>query len=196
MSERQEDVSMSSKLLIVLALAALVLSGCGASGSAQSSAEALAQGETQFMTFCAACHGADGTGSDIAPSVIGHPADDILAQVRSPIGAMPAFTSGTISDANLDLLVEYVLSLDSSEGEHDAAFTPSEQEMVHLLAAYEEIADSQNMDRELAINHMQQAVALASGAAAEKYAELIDAIEGGKVATARHELEELLGMMD
>jgi len=195
MSERHEDGSMSSKLPIVWALAALVLSGCGASGSAQVSADALAQGETQFVTFCAACHGVDGTGSDIAPSVIGHPADAILAQVRNPIGEMPAFTSGTISDTNLTPRRVCVLSLDSSEGEQDAAFTPSDEEMLHLMAAYEAIADSQNMDGELAINHLQQAMALASGAAAEKYAELIEDIESGKSGTARHELEELLGMM-
>ena len=88
-----------------------------------------------------------------------------------------------------------MLSLDSSEGEQDAAFTPSDEEMLHLMAAYEAIADSQNMDGELAINHLQQAMALASGAAAEKYAELIEDIESGKSGTARYELEELLGMM-
>jgi hypothetical protein len=64
------------------------------------------------------------------------------------------------------------------------------------MAALEAIEDAENIDRELAINHLQQAMALASGAAAEIYAELIEDIESGKAGTARHELEELLGMMD
>jgi DNA-binding GntR family transcriptional regulator len=64
------------------------------------------------------------------------------------------------------------------------------------LVAFEAIEDYQNMDREAAINHLQQAVALASSEAAEEYAELIEAIEDGKAGNARHELEEMLGMME
>jgi mono/diheme cytochrome c family protein len=185
---------MTSKLPIVLALAALVLSGCGAAGSVQGSADALAQGETQFVSLCASCHGVDGTGSDIAPPVVGHPAEAITAQVRNPEGGMPAFSESLLSDPNLELLVQYVLSLGGEETHTE--IVPSEGEQVHLMAALEAIEDAENIDRELAINHLQQAMALASGAAAEIYAELIEDIESGKAGTARHELEELLGMMD
>jgi len=187
---------MLPKMFIVSALAALVLSACGSSGVSQNTSDALGQGQTQFTSLCASCHSVNGTGSDLAPSIIGLPGDAIKAQIRNPNGAMPAFSAEVLSDANLDLLVQFVLSLGGSDETADEEITPSEQEKVHLMAAYEAIADYQNMDRETAINRLQQAIALASGTAAAKYTELIEAIQDGKAGTARYELEELLGITD
>lgn len=186
---------MVPKLFTVLVLAGLVLSACASSAPSASTSDALAEGKDEFISQCASCHGVDGTGSDFAPSVIGRSAEVLTTQVRNPVGGMPAFPSAALSDANLDLLVQYVLSLNEGEEAHEE-ITPSEEELVHLLAAFEAIEDYLNMDRETAISHLQQALALASSeAAADEYAELIEDIEGGKAGNARHELEELLGVM-
>jgi mono/diheme cytochrome c family protein len=186
---------MSPKLFTIFLLVGLVLSACAPSGPSASASDAIAAGRGEFIAQCASCHSVDGTGSDMAPSVIGRSAEVLTTQVRNPVGGMPAFSSAVISDANLELLVQYVLSLNEGEEIHKE-ITPTEEERVYLLVAFEAIEDYQNMDREAAINHLQQAVALASSEAAEEYAELIEAIEDGKAGNARHELEEMLGMME
>lgn len=182
------------KFFTIFILAGLVLSACGSLGASLNASDALAQGKAQFVSLCASCHSVDGTGSDIAPSVIGHTAEAIAKQVRNPVGGMPAFSQGLLPDSDLELLVQYVVSLGGEEAHPE--IMPSEEEQIHLMAALEAIEDPQNVDREVAINHLQQAMALGTEEAAAVYAELIEAIENGKASTARHELEELLGMTD
>ena len=63
------------------------------------------QGERLFaVKGCATCHGLAGAGSDIAPALPGHSAEQVLRQVRSPVGSMPAFGAERISDQELDLI--------------------------------------------------------------------------------------------
>lgn len=182
---------MFPKFFFILVLSSLLLAAC-----AQSPADALALGKAQYVSQCASCHSVDASGSDRAPAALGFSAGDIMAQVRDPEGEMPAFPAELLSDEDLALIVQYMLSL-SPEGEtaHEE-IEPSAAEKVHLLAAFEAIEDYRSMDRELAISHLQEAIALASVEAAEEYEELIEAIENGKAGIARHELEEMLGMME
>jgi len=62
--------------------------------------------------------------------------------------------------------------------------------------AYEAIEDHENMDRETAITHLEQAVALASGEAAELFDKMLESIKAGKAGNARHELKALLGLAE
>lgn len=68
----------------------------------------LAHGEVLYMTFCHQCHpsGAAGLGPSLNDKPL--PAFAIWFQVRQGLGAMPAFAPQTISDPDLDTLIEYV----------------------------------------------------------------------------------------
>lgn len=185
---------MIRKLLPLFVLASFVLAACGTSEPSQAGSGPLAQGKTKFDVLCASCHGGDGTGSGSAPSILGHDAEEISLQVRNPEGNMPTFSPTLLSDNDLELLVQYAMSLSAERGEAHTDILPGEEEKAHLMAAYEAISDSQNVDSEAAINHLQQAIALATDEAASVYAEIVDYIEFGNAHDANHELEELLGL--
>ena len=148
---------MFPELFTIFLLVGFVLSACAPSGPSASASDALAEGSGEFIAQCASRHSVDGTGSNFAPSVVGRSAEVIAMQVRNPGGGMPAFSSALLSDEDLDLLVKYVLSLGGEEAHEE--IVPSEEEEIHLAAALEAIEDYQNMDREAAISHLQQAVA-------------------------------------
>lgn len=187
--------NMFPKLLALFVLAGFVLAACGLSGTSLVVSDSQAQGKAEFGVFCANCHGGDGAGSDSAPSIFGHDGEEIRAQVRSPIGSMPSFSPMLLTDGDLDLIVEYALSLGAERQEAQAHLAPGEEEKAHLLAAFEAI-DVQNADPDAAINHLQQAMALASGDAAAVYAEMIESIEFGKTDDVHRELEMLLGITE
>ena len=191
---------MKARMIPIFSIVGLVLVACGTGVSA----DPIDAGRNAFVSQCASCHSVDGTGSDRASTVLGRGEELLVAQVRNPQGEMPTFSTDILSDDELDFIVQYVSSLGEVAGsdhadEHGEAheeFQASQAEEVHLIAAFEAIEDYMNMDRQAAINHIQQAISLASGEAAEEYAALIDSIEDGKAGNARHELEEMLGMMD
>lgn len=187
---------MIAKLLAPFVLAGFVLAACGPSATSQAVSDTLAQGKTQFDAFCASCHGGDGSGSASAPSVFGHGAEEIMMQVRNPSGNMPTFSSTLLSDSDLELLVQYALSLGAGREEAHAEIMPGDEEKAHLMAAYAATNDSETVDSEVAINHLQQAIALATDEAAAVYDEMIESIEFGDMHDVNHEMEELLGMVE
>ena len=184
---------MLHKLLPLLTLATLILAACGGSPAQPgSAASASTPGQALFATNCGECHSDDGSGTDEAPAVKGHTVEQVLEQVRAPEGDMDAIPTGKLSDADLSLIAQYVTSLGGGEAHPD--IMPTDEERAHLEAAYQAIEDHENMDRETAVTHLDQAVALASGESADLYQELIDSIQAKKAGVARHELKELLGM--
>ena len=186
---------MFRKLLPVLVIATLVLTACSGGSPAQSSAaSAPAKGQEVFKTNCGECHGDDGSGTDEAPALSGHTAEEVTKQVRTPEGDMKAIAPDKLSDADLALIAQYVVSLSGKDAHPD--IKPSDEEKTHLMAAYEAIKDKDQMDRQTAINHLDQAAALASGDASDLYQQMITAIKGGKAGNARHELKDLLGLME
>jgi mono/diheme cytochrome c family protein len=64
-----------------------------------------------IATGCAACHGDNAEGTDAAPALPGHTEDQVLRQVRAPIGLMPVFPPDKISNQELATLAEWVGSL-------------------------------------------------------------------------------------
>ena len=186
---------MFPKSIAAVLLVMLLLAACNSASNPQAIADPQGPGEAKFTSLCASCHGIDGSGSNLAPAVIGRSAEELIEQVRNPVGDMPGFSSSLISDEDLELIAQFVVSLGSGEEEAHEAIKPSEEQEVHLVAALEALEDPE-MDSEGAIGHLQQALALASGEAAEEYAELIEAIEDDKAGNAIHELEEMLGAME
>ena len=77
-------------------------------------------GKQQFVSHCAACHGEDGHGGQLGPNIIdvANPratsAQAVHNLIRSgiPSAGMPAFT--TLSDAEVDSIAAYVMSLKAS----------------------------------------------------------------------------------
>ncbi len=187
---------MSRKLFALLMLVALGLTACGAPAApVQSAARTTGNtaGQDLFVLKCGECHGKDGSGTDEAPAVVGHSAEQITQQVRNPEGYMKAIPPNKLSDADLALIVQYVTGL-SSKAAHSESVKPSDEERVHLMAAFEAIQDQEKMDRQAAIDHLEQAVALASGEASNMYEDMVASIKAEKAGNARHELKELLGM--
>lgn len=185
---------MIAKLLALFVVAGFVLAACASSARSQAVSDPLAQGKTKFDVLCASCHGGDGTGSGSAPSILGHDVEEIRLQVRNPEGNMPSFSSTLLSDSDLEVLVQYALSLSAKREEAQTDIMLGEEEKAHLMAAYEAINDSLELDSEAAINHLQQAIALATDEVASVYAEIVNYIELGNAHDANHELQELLGM--
>jgi len=193
---------MFRKLLPLLIIIALALTACGGGAPAASQAGAQrqggaassAQGQQLFALNCGECHSEDGTGTDEAPAVLGHTTDQILQQVRTPEGDMDAIPADKLSDADLALIAQFVASLGGEEAH--PAIEPTEEERVHLEAAFDAIKDYENMDRQAATTHLEQAVALASGEAAELYEDMLASVKAEKAGNARHELKELLGLTE
>lgn len=185
---------MLHKAIPLLVAFSLVLAACGSAGQSGATTSD-AQGQELFVSNCGECHGNDATGSDKAPTIIGHTIEKVKEQVRTPEGDMDAISPDKLSDSDLELIAQFVASLGAGEEAHEE-ITFSDEERTHLMAAYEAIKDKDNIDRETAVQHLEQADALATDEAAKLYEELIEAIEAKKAGTARHELKELLGLMD
>ncbi len=106
---------------VVLASATLAgLAGAGAAGGGESSGqdeELVTRGRRLFRTGCASCHGADGDGTDIAPSLVGvgaAAADFQLTTGRMPDtdpDAEPVSKPPAYEPDEIDALVAYVASL-------------------------------------------------------------------------------------
>lgn len=186
---------MVRKIIPVFITLTFALTGCVSAANDNQQVPA-SPAQALFEENCGECHGDDGSGSDEAPTVAGHAAEKVREQVRMPEGDMKAVPPEKLSDADLELIAQFVAGLGGGEATRAEELTPSQEERDHLMAAYEAIKDVTNMDRDAAIEHLQQAAALATSDAGEVYEEFIQAIKTKKAGTARHELRELLGLME
>lgn len=186
---------MAHKIVPLLVVLALVLAACGSAGEPGSQVSAN-RGQELFALNCGECHGSDGTGTDEAPTIVGHTVEQVREQVRIPEGDMEAIPGEKLSDSDLELIAQFVASLGEGEEAHEADFSFSDEERTHLMAAYEAIEDYESMDRAAAIEHLEQVAALATGEAAEFWEEMIELIKANKAGTARHELKEVLGLLE
>jgi mono/diheme cytochrome c family protein len=79
------------------------------------------RGREVYLTVgCAACHGQNAEGSDIAPALPGHSEFAVRRQVRAPIGIMPIFTPDQLPTEDVDALVAYIINLEVGDVGHDA----------------------------------------------------------------------------
>ncbi len=76
-------------------------------------------GSSVYTSYCAACHGADGTGTNLGPNIAGEKTGETLDVVRSGDDGMPAFSATMLSDADLAAVADYVAALDGGgDGGH------------------------------------------------------------------------------
>lgn len=79
---------------------------------ATTSADRAAQGRQLYTSKgCAACHGPKAEGTTIAPALPGRNQEQVIRQVRSPVGTMPRFGPEAIGDEELKLIAAYIASL-------------------------------------------------------------------------------------
>jgi mono/diheme cytochrome c family protein len=109
-----------TKFLAASALAALCIGAIGCysvrrgeplTGRTQMPNEKIAHGQQLYMRYCYSCH-QDGDGG-MAPAINNKPAPRwlIKTQVRTGLGAMPAFDKNVIPPDDLDALVDYIIHL-------------------------------------------------------------------------------------
>ena len=84
-----------------------------AHGLAQpASADPVSRGQQLFTAkYCSGCHGLDGRGSIIGPSIVGATAAKLKSKTHSGPGAMPAFEASSLSDDELAAMAAYLASM-------------------------------------------------------------------------------------
>jgi len=88
-------------------------------GTTTTSTPPVATGSSVYTSYCAACHGADGTGTNLGPDIAGEKTGETLGVVRSGDDGMPAFSATMLSDADLAAVADYVAALDGGgDGGH------------------------------------------------------------------------------
>ena len=150
------------------------------------------EGERLFATKgCAACHGLGAAGTGIAPALPGHSAEQVRRQVRSPLGSMPAFGPGQISDRELDLLVAYVESLEVGDAHSEPTAIPlGDAIAMHHWMALTALA-AEHVDE--AAHHVAHASELIEDAGHRGAMQAVLAsLEAGRVHDAEHEIEAML----
>ena len=60
---------------------------------------------------CAGCHGLDGSGGIVGPSILGKTAKKLRTTTRVGPKGMPAYADGALSDADLEAIAAYLNSL-------------------------------------------------------------------------------------
>ena len=113
-------------LPVILGLASLAIFS-GLTASHASPQTPASSGKQQFVSRCAACHGEDGHGGQLGPNIIdvANPratsVDAVRRLIRSgiPSAGMPAFTA--LTDAEVDAIATYVMSLKVPAGAPDAS---------------------------------------------------------------------------
>ena len=183
--------------LILAIFLGAILAGCGGSSAKRTpmppaSLSLAEQGQQLYLTKgCSGCHGLSAEGSDFAPALPGHSADQVRRQVRNPQRLMPAFGPEQVSDEELDLLVVYVESLDA-EGPHSeptALALDDAVAMHHWMALTALTAD----DVAQATHHVGHAIELLEDEEHRQGMEAVLAsLEAGALHDAEHEIEEML----
>ena len=106
--------------LSALGVVAIAVAGCGGTApaakpptkSTSAPSEQVAEGHALFQAKgCAACHGTNAEGTAIAPALASHTREQVVRQARSPVGTMPRFGPDQVSDAELELIAAYIVSL-------------------------------------------------------------------------------------
>lgn len=95
------------------------LFACGVLALAMESGPAAAQASNEdgaallARSGCSACHGADGRGTSLAPGIADASLDlqRFIAAVRAPRGTMPAYTSGVLSDDDIEAIRDHVVAV-------------------------------------------------------------------------------------
>lgn len=100
--------------LLALLLVSVALIGTLASSNRPVGADDLSAGKSTYDKNCQGCHAANGAGA-VGPALNKQMSNDtIISHVRNGAGIMPAFPAAAISDAQLQDLIAYIVSLSAA----------------------------------------------------------------------------------
>ena len=117
---RKRNLSRLSNIRIVSILAllavSLVLQACDSGGSTMSTGTGTptivrSSGEAVYIRYCNVCHPGGGRGAGPSLKALNVSSDEIKEYVRHGSKGMPGFGPSSISEEELEELVQYVLSL-------------------------------------------------------------------------------------
>lgn len=154
------------------------------------SPEMLAEGKAMYTKSCAACHGPNGEGTSFAPKVAGHGVSGTKVQARNPIGSMPAFTQAQLSDADLDKVAGFLLSLGPATGAA-LEWEKAAPETIHHWMAMVAIKGNDVPEARL---HLEEALAFVKEPRKKSEMEkALDFLAKGDLHAAEDEIEEMAG---
>jgi mono/diheme cytochrome c family protein len=185
------------RILVAVLMGVVVLFGVACGGPetvppapTPTSVDRIAAGGQLFIDKgCVACHGQNAEGTDIAPALPGHNAEQTKRQVRSPRGTMPRFSPESISDDELGMIAAYIKSLTPAE-EHIEPVAMENALVVHHWMALSAL-EADNLDE--AEHHVRHILELVTDP--EHKAQMEDVIEdmlAGNHHDASHAIEEML----
>ncbi|MFQ6015306.1 MAG: c-type cytochrome [Anaerolineae bacterium] len=137
---------------------------------------------------CAACHGSNAEGTDIAPALAGHSREQVFKQVRNPVGEMPALTEEQVSDEELEKIAAFIESL-GPVAEHRHEYELAGPASAHLQMALKALQADNVED---AKHHIQHLLDIATGEAKETAEAILADLEAGNYHDAEHKIEDML----
>ena len=148
------------------------------------------EGYAQFVEAgCTVCHGDNAEGG-VGPALAGHTREQVFAQVRNPRGAMPAFTDETVSDADLEKIVAYIVNLGPPAAGHmHMDFEATGSATAHLMLAFRALKSDNQPD---ATHHLQHVLEIADDEGREHFEAILADLEAGDLHDVEHAIEDLL----
>jgi mono/diheme cytochrome c family protein len=138
---------------------------------------------------CAACHGQNAEGTDIAPALQGHNEEQIKRQVRSPLGSMPSSGPELISDDELEKIIDYIGSL-APVAEHVEPLAMEDALVMHHWMALSAL-EADNPDE--AEHHVLHIIGIVIDPEHKsKMGDILEDIQAGDHHDASHGIEEMI----
>lgn len=141
---------------------------------------------------CAACHGDDAQGTDIAPALTGHSVAQVKRQARAPIGIMPVFSPDIISNEELQRLAEYIAELGGGHAHVRSGVSGDELIMHHWMA----IIALESGEAQEAAHHVDHILQGAEGQHLRMMEKSRALLSEGEVHEAAHIIEQMLAGLD
>ena len=185
------------RILAAVLISAAVLFGIACGGpetvppvSPPTSVDRIVAGGQLFIDKgCAVCHGQNAEGTDIAPALPGHNAEQIKRQVRSPLGTMPRSGPEQISGDELEKIVDYIESL-APVAEHVEPVAMEDALVMHHWMALSAL-EVDNPDE--ADHHVRHILKLVTDLEHKTRMEsVLEDIQAGHHHDASHAIEEML----
>lgn len=153
-----------------------------------------APGSVLYETACASCHGKRAQGG-AGPALAGHTEEQIVRQVRAPVGEMPMFSPRNVSSYGLDALVEMIEGLEATEGAgadghaHDANLL-SKQEVSQIQHALI-LRSIEGSDARAASHAAEEVLDLLSGNHLVAMTDVLEDIQSNRLGPAQEALTNM-----
>ncbi len=138
---------------------------------------------------CAVCHGQNAEGTDIAPALQGHNEEQIKRQVRSSLGSMPRSGPELISDDELEMIADYIGSLEHDD-EHIEPVAMDDALLLHHWMALNALESDNPDEAEHHVLHIIEIVI--DPEHKSKMEDILEDIQAGEHHDASHAIEEMI----